>query len=286
MSELIISDLYKSYGKKQVINGMSVSIKPGIFGLLGPNGSGKTTLMKCIVTLLEDYKGKIQYSGIEWKKSSKVIELIGYLPQNFSLYKQLTVYEALEHISILKGVRDYKQKIEEILKQINLIDEKNKKIKSLSGGMLRRVGIAQALIGDPKILVIDEPTAGLDPKERVRFRNILSKLPKDKIVILSTHIVEDLSFIADSVAIIDKGRIIEHGNIADITSKLQGKVAVKTINISELNDIERDFIVTSAAQHGNDVAVRIVGDNLPKGGCIVEPTLEDMYFYLIGDKDE
>ena len=180
MECLKIDNLSKNYGKKSVLKNINLDITPGILGLLGPNGAGKTTLMKCITGLISNYNGTIKYNDNIFDKEPGKNPLLGYLPQRFSLFKQLAVIEAMEYISICKGIKRNLSEIENILESVNLIEEKRKKIKNLSGGMLRRFGIAQALIGDPKILIIDEPTSGLDPKERVRFRNILMKLPKNK----------------------------------------------------------------------------------------------------------
>ena len=280
---LKINNLSKNYGNLKVLDNININIEPGIFGLLGPNGAGKTTMMKCIVSLINDYEGEISINGVKLNSSTVKKINVGYLPQHFSLYKHLKITEALEHIAYLKKVKNHKEQIDEILKQVNLFDERNKKIKNLSGGMLRRLGIAQALLGNPQILVIDEPTAGLDPKERVRFRNILLKLPKDIVVIISTHIVEDLNLIADNIAIINKGSVLLYDSLNSILNNMKSLVYQKNIELDQLSEYEEKYFVTSISQYKENTVIRIVGDNIPEGATLAEPTLEDVYFYYTGD---
>lgn len=278
MVEIQIKNVTKKYGKKTALNNINIGIPTGIFGLLGSNGAGKTTLMKCLVGLLK-YEGQIEIlkAGIKQNGTIK----IGYLPQRFMLFKQLTVKEALEYVAVLKKVNN-KDEIDRIIDKVNLAQERNKKVKDLSGGMLRRLGIAQALIGNPGILVIDEPTVGLDPKERVRIRNLLSGLGDEMIVIISTHIVEDLDAIAKHVAILKEGNIIEQGSVRDLLSKLHGKVGTLTIKREELQKYESGYSVSSVSNVDDSLLIRIIGDKLPENSKLEAPKLEDVYFYYNG----
>lgn len=279
---LEISKLNKSYKSFQALKDISLKIDKGVFGLLGPNGAGKTTLMKCIATLITDFTGDIKYEDVSWVRGSEeeVKSLIGYLPQRFTMYKNLTVYEALEHIQILKiGKKDEKE-LSSILNKVNLIKEKDKKINSLSGGMLRRVGIAQAIIGNPKILIIDEPTAGLDPMERVRFRSLIYSLAKENIVIISTHIVEDLEAIAASVAFIKNGEIIKCDKVEKIIENVEGEIYEVETDNSNLDYILQRSNVISIKSSGKKTLVRFLGK--VENGTIAEATLEDAYYKFVG----
>lgn len=279
---LEISKLNKSYKSFQALKDISLKIDKGVFGLLGPNGAGKTTLMKCIATLITDFTGDIKYEDVSWVRGSEeeVKSLIGYLPQRFTMYKNLTVYEALEHIQVLKiGKKDEKE-LRSILNKVNLIKEKDKKINSLSGGMLRRVGIAQAIIGNPKILIIDEPTAGLDPMERVRFRSLIYSLAKENIVIISTHIVEDLEAIAASVAFIKNGEIIKCDKVGKIIENVEGEIYEVETDNSNLDYILQRSNVISIKSSGKKTIVRFLGK--VENGTIAEATLEDAYYKFVG----
>ncbi|MBS4534595.1 ATP-binding cassette domain-containing protein [Clostridium sp. D2Q-14] len=272
MSTLKITNVSKYYGKKKVLDKINIQMEHGIFGLLGPSGAGKTTLIKCIVGLI-DYQGFITLEKVR-KKDISVYT--GYLPQNFSLFKQLTVREALEYISILKKVEDSKE-IDRIIKETNLWREQSKKIKNLSEGMLRSLGIAQALLVKPKILIIDEPTLGLE------FRKLLINLSRDMIIIVSSHIVEDLDLITDEIAIMNKGKILRQGNLNDLLYRLKGKVGIKEIKREEFEEYNDLYNVISVKHHHNAIRIRIVGDNLPEDIQFDSPNLEDLYSYLIGN---
>lgn len=282
---LEISRLKKKYKEFQALDGIDIKIEAGVFGLLGPNGAGKTTLMKCIATLITDFSGEIKYGDISWKKGQEnnVKKLIGYLPQNFTFYNNITVFEALEHIQTLKtGKSDYKE-LDNILEKVNLINYKNNRIKSLSGGMLRRVGIAQAIIGNPKILIIDEPTAGLDPLERVRFRSLIYSLSKENIVIISTHIVEDLESISKTIAFINNGKIVYHNSNEEIIKLMRNKVCELEVDNKDLNQIILDKNIIAIKSYGEKSIIRF----LAKGNDtnFVEPTIEDAYYNFIGVGD-
>lgn len=278
MVEIQIKNVTKKYGNKIALRDVNIKIESGVFGLLGSNGAGKTTLMKCLVSLLK-YEGQIEFM-VDGKNRTGMIK-VGYLPQNFMLFKQLTVKEALEYVAILKNIES-KNEIDEIINKVNLTQEKAKKVKKLSGGMLRRLGIAQALIGNPNILIIDEPTVGLDPKERVRIRNLLSNLGNEMIVIISTHIVEDLDAIANNVAILKDGVIVEQGDVEDLLSKLQGKVGTLNIEREDLHKYESEYTISSVNYIDNSLSIRIISDKLPQNSKIESPKLEDVYFYFNG----
>lgn len=267
-----IKNLKKSYGKKQAIKDLSLQAENGVYGILGPNGAGKTTLMKCIVGL-ENYEGKIVY---EKEKG------IGYLPQKFSLFRQLKVGEAMEYITALKKaeVKD----IDGILGKVNLLEEKNTKIKNLSGGMLRRLGIAQALVGNPAVLVVDEPTVGLDPKERIRFRNLLAELEEERTILITSHIVEDMDAIADYILLMKEGEIVASGTKAQLIQQMTGKVVECEVDRSEIKQYEK-YNYTSIMHTGEKSIMRFVGDDL-QDGTLRTATLEDVYFYYVGEEDE
>lgn len=282
---LEIKELNKKYNKKLALKNLTLKFESGIVGLLGPNGAGKTTLMRCLATLITDYTGNIVYNDINFKDKEKIRPLIGYLPQNFSIFKELTVFEALVYLVILKTNKDDKNEVEFLIKRVNLTKEKDKKIKNLSGGMLRRVGIAQALIGDPTILIIDEPTAGLDPNERIRLRNILATL-SNKLIIISTHIVEDLSTIANDIAIIKDGNLLKYDKTENIINASSDKVYEVTIDKDSLAYYENEFKIISTHRQGNKFVLRIISDIMPKNGVLVPSTIEDSYFYLVGETNE
>ena len=200
MHTLAINNVTKQYGSFTALQGVDLQIEPGVFGLLGPNGAGKSTLMRILTTLQPADSGHIEYDGLSWQKQHLVRDIIGYLPQKFSLYKHLKVKEALTHVAVLKGIKTPRDSVQDVLHRVNLEEHQNKKIGALSGGMIRRLGIAQAILGNPQIMIVDEPTAGLDPEERIRFRNILQTLGTSKTIIISSHIVEDIETVCDQAA--------------------------------------------------------------------------------------
>lgn len=287
MSELIIRNLSKHYGKLEALKDVNLDIKPGKYGLLGPNGAGKTTLMRTLTTLLAVEKGSICFENITWKNTNSVRELIGYLPQRFSLYKHIKAEEALDHIAVLKGIKiNRKKQVEEVLERFNLLEQRNMKISQLSGGMLRRLGIAQAVLGNPRIIIVDEPTAGLDPEERIRFRNSLRDIDKEAIVIISTHIVEDIEATCDQVGVLNKGKLLYSGDISSMRNKARGKVFEITGSGEELFKIQRETMVVSNKAVDNGVKLRFISDKLYEGSHEAEPGLEDGYLYLAGNINE
>ena len=283
---LEIKNISKRYGELKALDNVSFKINNGMFGLLGPNGAGKTTLMRTITTLLPIEEGSITYDDIQWQNGDEVRKIIGYLPQHFSIYKNLKVYEALEHMAILKNVDNAKEEVSSVLNKVNLYSDKDKKIKQLSGGMLRRVGIAQAILGNPKILVVDEPTAGLDPENRIKFRNLLRDISKDRIIIISTHIVEDIENTCNEIGILKKGSLLFSGNVIDFLEKAKGHIYEVDINREEFNDISSRVRIISSKTFidGYNIRFLIKNENefIPKNAKVVSPSLEDAYLYVAG----
>lgn len=288
MPDLIIDHLSKSYGRTRALDDISCCIQPGLFGLLGPNGAGKTTLIRIIATLLSPSCGSLRYDTHSWKQPESVRPLIGYLPQKFSLYKTIRVEEALTHIGRLKGIpsKSLAGQVAQAMDRVNLTEWRHKKIQELSGGMVRRVGIAQSLLGNPPIIVIDEPTAGLDPEERIRFRQVLRSLEQDSIVIISTHIVEDIDSICTHTAMLDRGHLVFCGTIADARLLADGKVFTARVAEEEYTRLlQTETVVFSERQEGG-YAVRLVTETPPPGATPVSPTLEDSYMATVGHRNE
>lgn len=281
---LSIQNLSHVYPKgARALNGVSLEIPAGMFGLLGPNGAGKSTLMRCIATLQTPTSGAITFDGINViKEPEKLRQTLGYLPQDFGVYPRVTAYDMLDHMAVLKGVTragERRETVETLLHQVNLWDVRKKSIAGFSGGMRQRFGIAQALIGRPKLLIVDEPTAGLDPEERNRFLNLLAEVGEEIVVILSTHIVEDVSDLCPRMAIIAAGRIVGEGAPNDLITRLKGKVWKKTIAKGELESYSNRYTVISTRLVGGQTVVHIVSDSDPGNGFAqVEAGLEDVYF--------
>lgn len=278
---LTVSDVTKYYGKALAVEGISLSLDDGLYGLLAPNGAGKTTLIKMITTLLFPTSGEILYDGVEiTKMGADYRELIGYLPQQFGYYKNNTPMQYLSYLAALKGMSEkgLKKRILNVMEQVGLADSADVKMKKFSGGMLQRVGIAQAILNDPKILILDEPTAGLDPKERVRFRNIISALSKDKIVIFSTHIVSDIESIANSVIMIKDKHLYKNDTVSAICSELDGKMFEIAMSNEEYEVFEKTYFVLSARQERDGMTVRYYSENNADERareCV--PNLEDVF---------
>jgi ABC-type multidrug transport system ATPase subunit len=270
-------------GGKRALDGISLEIPAGMFGLLGPNGAGKSTLMRCIATLQTPTSGAITFDGIDViREPEKIRRVLGYLPQDFGVYPRVSAYDMLDHMAVLKGVTgrgDRRETVEALLNQVNLWDVRKKSIAGFSGGMRQRFGIAQALIGRPSLLIVDEPTAGLDPEERNRFLNLLADVGENIVVILSTHIVDDVSDLCPRMAIIANGRIVGLGAPNDLTAALTGRIWKKTIAKAELESYRRKYTVISTRLLGGDPVVHIVSDTDPGNGFSpVEAGLEDVYF--------
>ncbi|MGL4452671.1 MAG: ABC transporter ATP-binding protein [Sarcina sp.] len=282
--EFKVKNVNKNYGSKEVLKNINITMKEGTYGFLGENGAGKSTLMRIITTVDFATRGEITFNGEEIiKLDEKYRDIIGYMPQDYNVYSSFTAYEFLEYMGALKGIerRVLKEKIPEILKFVNLAHVANKKVSTFSGGMKRRIGIAQAIINDPKILILDEPTAGLDPKERIRFSNIISAMAKDKIVILSTHIVSDIEAIANEVIVIKDGEILEFEDIDILVEKIKDKVFEGVVTQNEIEEISKKAQIIRRKQEGEKIRVRYVGDSSLFGHKnVLEATLEDYYMYV------
>jgi ABC-type multidrug transport system ATPase subunit len=285
--ELAINNLSKTYANGVVaLDDVSLMIPTGLFGLLGPNGAGKSTLMRTIATLQEADSGEITFEGIDvLRQKSEVKKVLGYLPQDFGFYPKDTGYNLLDHFTLLKGVKNKKErkaKVEELLKRVNLWNERKQKVGTYSNGMRQRFGIAHVLLGDPKLIIVDEPTAGLDPQERVRFHNLLSEIGENVVVILSTHIVDDVSDLCKYMAIIDKGRIIQKENTLDAISQLEGKIWEKEIPKGDLPRYEEKHDVISTRLFAGKTFIHIHSEANPENGFSnIKPSLEDVYFYQL-----
>ena len=286
--EISIEHLNKNYGKQNVLKDISLHIPIGMYGMLGENGAGKTTLMRILATLSEPTTGMVEINGIDIKRKKEIRKIIGYLPQEFSIYPNMTVYSALDYLGILTELPNNirKRRINELLKQVNLEHEKNKRFKNLSGGMKRRFGIAQALLNDPKILIIDEPTAGLDPKERIRIRNLISQIGFNKIVIIATHVVSDIEFIAKEVLILDNGILRKKDTPENLLKGIEDVVYEAEINEQDVNSIMNKYTVTSLSKEYAKIRVRFLCDGIPDVDNVkkASPTLEDLYLHIFGDR--
>lgn len=279
--ELSVDRLTKHYGRKIAVDSVSAVLKPGVYGLLGENGAGKTTLMRMLCAILESTSGEVFLDGREvTAMGADYRDLLGYLPQDFGYYPNYTAKEFLLYMAALKGIpRDIAAKrTEELLDVVGLNEVVSKKIKIFSGGMKQRVGIAQALLNHPKILILDEPTAGLDPKERVRFRNLISDYAKDCIVMLSTHIVSDIEAIADEVLLMKKGKLMAQGSVSELTKKAEGKVWELAVSEAEAGRWQEKEAVANLRHEGETVVLRILADARPAEEAVrCEATLEDLY---------
>lgn len=283
-TEIKIHKLNQYYGKKQALNEVSITMNTGMFGLLGRNGAGKTTLMKVLATLLPPTSGDISVCGVPIVKESEIRKITGYLPQDFSMYGNMTVYEAMDYLGVLSGLSkpERRLKIPELLNKVNLQSKQRTKVKALSGGMKRRLGIAQAVLHDPKVLIVDEPTAGLDPEERVRFRNLLCEIAEERIVILSTHIVGDIEATCENIAVLEEGSILYQGTVAQLVEAAAGKIYHAEISRTELGTVKDHYTITSMVTLGNRAAVRFIAEEKPLVGAeLTEPNVEDAYMYLM-----
>ena len=287
---LTISGLSKTYPNGvRALSGVSLTIPTGMFGLLGPNGAGKSTLMRTLATLQEADAGSVRMDDIDvLRDKAAVRRTLGYLPQDFGVYPKVSAEELLDHLARLKGLGDRRQRrdvVDTLLRQTNLHDMRRKALGGYSGGMRQRFGIAQALLGNPRLVIVDEPTAGLDPEERVRFHNLLAEIGENVIVILSTHIVSDVSDLCGRMAIIDKGRVLLTGSPLELTRTLQGRVWQKAIERAELEATKAAYPVISTRLLAGRTLVNVVSDRAPESAFApVEPTLEDVYFAAIAGR--
>lgn len=290
--DIKIKGLTKVYSKGTIaLNNVDLDITQGMFGLLGKNGAGKTTLMRVLTGLLEPTRGLVRICGIplERKNILSIKSLVGYLPQEFGFYNNLTVYEAMDYMGILNrmNLQNRKKRIDELIIQLNLQQESHKKFYQLSGGMKKRLGIAQALLNEPEILIVDEPTSGVDPEERIRIRNILNEYSKKSIVLFSTHIVEDIANTCDRIAVLNYGEIIYKGSVIDLIRQAKGSVWECTLyNTDELDEIKQNYMVISSHYFRNKIEIRIVSKDRPNLECVeAEPSIEDAYM-LLSSKEE
>jgi ABC-2 type transport system ATP-binding protein len=289
--EIRIEHLNKVYeGNIQALQDVSLSIGTGVFGLLGPNGSGKTTLMRILATLLEPTSGRVEVLGHDIRtEKPQIRSLLGYMPQDFGLYPTLTVYEVLDYMGLLYNLSNPQERrtaIERALAQTNLSHLRDRRVGTFSGGMMQRLGIAQALLNSPQLLIVDEPTSGLDPEERIRIRSLLAELGSDRIIILSTHIVADVEAVADTLAVLHFGRIRYQGTPEGLLQQIQGKTWEITLDRTELAGIKEKYLETGVFRSSAGMQVRVIADQVdhPRARA-VEPTLEDAYIWLMGGRE-
>jgi ABC-type multidrug transport system ATPase subunit len=287
---LTINNLSKTYSNGvQALDNVSLTIPNGLFGLLGPNGAGKSTLMRTIATLQEADEGEVWLDNINvLQQKHEIKQTLGYLPQEFGFYPKDRAINLLDQLSMLKGIKnktDRKAEVEYLLKKVNLWDARKQRIGTFSGGMKQRFGIAQALLGNPKLIIVDEPTAGLDPYERRRFHNLLAEIGKDIIVILSTHIVDDVSNLCSNMAIIDNGKILLQTHPGEIIKEFEAKIWEKDVTGVNMEDFEKEYHVISTRLFAGKIFVRVYSETNPgEGFRSVEPILEDVYFYTLSTR--
>ena len=285
--ELTIKELSKQYGSKKAVKHFNAKLTNGVYGLLGANGAGKTTLMRMICGVQTETEGVILFNGENIHAlGEEYRNVLGYLPQNFGYYPNFTAYKFLMYIAAIKGLPHTKahNRTMKLLEAVDLTEHKNEKVRTFSGGMKQRLGIAQALLNDPQVLILDEPTAGLDPKERVRFRNLISALAEKRIVILSTHIVSDVEYIAKEILIMKNGELIHQGEPEEILKPIEKCVWECEVSRKEAEELQTDY-VTANLKHGSGAErLRIISQNMPcKNARNVEPTLEDLYLYYFAE---
>ena len=286
--EIVIKNLSKNYGRKAALKNVSVTIHSGMYGLLGRNGAGKTSLMIILATLSVPSGGEVSMNGIPINETGKIREIVGYLSQNFSFYRNMSVYDAMDYLGLLSNLPDKirKERIASLLEWVNLKENVRTKIKALSGGMKQRLGIAQALLHDPQILIVDEPTAGLDPEERIRFRNMLSEFAEDRIVILSTHISSDVETSCENIGVLDNGKMIWNGATEELVKQAEGKVYLISTEKKQDKIIREKYTVLNIIASGSGTQYRVLSETLPEEKHILQaPTLEDGYMYLLSQTD-
>lgn len=286
--ELCIDRISKQYKNKIAVDRLSLKLTNGVYGLLGANGAGKTTLMRIICGILKPTSGEIKLDGIDVSEES-YRDVLGYLPQDFGYYPDFSAQDFMYYMASLKGITksQAKLKTKELFEIVSLTDVAKKKVKTFSGGMKQRLGIAQALLNNPKILVLDEPTAGLDPKERVRFRNLISELGKERIVLLSTHIVSDVENIASTILVMKDGQLIHEGALEEIITVIEGKVFECTVDSKTTKVLIEKFPIINMRTEGEKTFLRIVCDKKPCNTAVnVKTTLEDLYLYYFSEVNE
>ena len=285
--ELTICDLTKEFGSFRAVDRVSFTMTNGVYGLLGVNGAGKTTLMRMLTTLIKPTDGEILWDGQDvFQMDGQYRKLLGYLPQDFGYYPDFSIYDYLMYIASIKGIRPAaaKERVKELLKQVGLFRARHKKMKNLSGGMKRRAGIAQAMLNDPKILILDEPTAGLDPSERIRFRNLISELSGDRIVLLSTHIVSDIEYIANEILLMKDGIITMSGTAEEIVASMPEKVWTFTVPKAQIDAYLKAYKVANVKTVPGGAELRVLSTVRPFATAVeAEPNLEDAFLYHFGE---
>lgn len=280
---LSISGITKTYDNGvKALKDVNITIPNGLFGLLGPNGAGKSSLMRTIATLQPADAGTITFDGIDvLSQPNELRRRLGYLPQDFGVYPRISAYELLDHLAILKGIANKAERQEAVnglLAHVNLFQHRKNAVSSFSGGMRQRFGIAQALLGNPDLLIVDEPTAGLDPEERNRFHNLLVTLGEDKVIILSTHIVDDVSELCSGMAVLGEGEILLQGNPIEVTNNLEGKIWRKVVTMDETKEIEANMALISKRLFAGRTVVHVMAETPPQGFESAPTNLEDVYF--------
>jgi len=283
--DLVIENVSKRYGGGNwALRNFSLPLKPGVLGLLGPNGAGKTTLMSILATITRATEGRVLWNGDDVAaKPDALRATLGYLPQDFGVYPNLNAVEFLEYLAAVKGLdaQAARRRIDELLNLVNLTDARKRALGGYSGGMKQRVGIAQALLNDPQLLIVDEPTAGLDPEERVRFRNLLSELSGERIVILSTHIVSDVEATATDIALISQGSLVAHASPEELLSRVEGRVWEWVLPSADLNAERQRYLISNTARRSDGVHARVLAEDPPRGAQPVTPNLEDAYLFCL-----
>ena len=289
--ELQFKNVTKEYGNVHAVEHVTHSMGKGVYGLLGVNGAGKTTLMRMICTAITPTSGEILWNGKDiFSLGASYREILGYLPQSYGFYPDLSVYDYMLYIASIKGIRPImaKKRALKLLEQVGMAEKRKRKMRTLSGGMIRRVGIAQAMLNDPWILVLDEPTAGLDPKQRISIRNYISKIALDKIVLIATHIVSDIEWIAQSIVMLKQGVVVDFDSPHNLIAKMNGKVWEILVEKETLASIQNCFQTVNIVRDEkseNFVRVRVLSEEIPCGNAVmVTPSLEDYYLYIFGEE--
>lgn len=286
--ELKVENLTKNFGNFTAVNHLSLTMTSGVYGLLGVNGAGKTTLMRMLCTLLKPSEGSISYNGEDiFQLDADYRKLLGYLPQDFGFYPEFTVQDYLLYIATIKGIKRAvaKKRVKELIAQVGLSKVANRKMKKLSGGMKRRAGIAQAMLNNPKILILDEPTAGLDPNERIRFRNLISELSEERLVLLSTHIVSDIEYIANEILLMKDGSLIRKGTSDELIQSMPENVWKCVVEKTAVPSILKSHKVSNVKSEAHGAELRIISKEKPFAGAILEEAnLEDVFLYYFGEK--
>jgi ABC-2 type transport system ATP-binding protein len=287
--QLEISHLSKAYrGGVAALKDFSLQLRPGVLGLLGPNGAGKSTLMNVLATITRPTSGSVRWNGVEIAQNPDTLRnVLGYLPQDFGVYPNLNAVEFLEYLAAVKGLgrAASRKRIDELLQLVNLTEARKRPLREFSGGMRQRVGIAQALLNDPQLLIVDEPTAGLDPEERVRFRNLLSELSGERIVILSTHIVSDVEATATEIALIAKGTLVVHATPEELLRTVEGRIWEWIVPSSQLTAARGRYLVSNTVHRSDGVHARVVSSSPPPGAVPLPPSLEDAYLACLSGRN-